>query len=1059
MIRQLVMLVVVAGLAGDARRGDAEPSVAPPDPPALAEARRLGVQVEQLEKQGKFAEAMPLAEQSLSLREKELGAMHPDVAASLNSLADIHRSLGQYAKALPLFTRALDIRETVLGPRHPDVAETLTDLAMVYLEQNASAKAEPLLTRALEIREKALGPRHLAVAYTLSNLAGLYWQRGAYAKAEPMFVRVLEIREKALGPMHADVADTLNNLGGIHLEQGAYAKAEPLFAHALEIREKALGPMHPDVGYSLSNLGTLYLRQGAYAKAEPVLVRALEIREKALGPMHPEVATSLNNLANLYNTRGAYGKAEPLYLRALDIKEQTLGPMHPRVAASLINLGVLYATQGLFDKAEPLYRRALDIDEKSLGAMHPNVANDLHNLAGLYLEQGAYDRAEPLYLRALAIWEKTVEPTSPRIATCLGNLAALYTDQGAHGKAESLYLRALGIDEKVLGPAHPDVAKHLVGLARLHRAQGVPERAQPLLARAVEIREAQLRAELARLSEPRRRALITTLDTETASVVSFHVDAMPASAPALELALTTVLRRKGRILDSLAETQATLRGHLTPTLRARLDQLAEARGELSRLLYSAPDPRRAAAIAASRARVEALEAALGAASLEFRAQSAPITIAKVQAALPRGAMLVEFVRYRRFALGTVQQRAAPDRYVAYLVTRQGPPRWVALGDAAAIDAAVDAALAELHVAPTTAAGVALQALDELVVAPIRDRLSGVSHVILAPDGKLNLVPFEALVDSQGRYEVEQRLFSYVTSGRDLLRLAVPHAPRSPGVIVASPDYGAVPSPAAPGTGSFAPLAGAAAELDALRRFFSTAPVIGAAATKQALAALRGPAILHVATHGFYTRDAAAMRARPAPVSATASAASTPLSQRGLVLNGGPPPSQSQPTDDPLDGLDQAGLAMAGANRGADGIVTAREIAGFDWWGTKLVVLSACETGVGAVPSGDGVYGLRRAVVLAGAEAQVVSLWNVSDSSAQELMREYYGELARGTGRAEALRQAKLRLLRQPRYAHPHHWAAFILAGDWTPLDKRVFPQRGWHASPAARSDRTISSRR
>ena len=151
--------------------------------------------------------------------------------------------------------------------------------------------------------------------------------------------------------------------------------------------------------------------------------------------------------------------------------------------------------------------------------------------------------------------------------------------------------------------------------------------------------------------------------------------------------------------------------------------------------------------------------------------------------------------------------------------------------------------------------------------------------------------------------------------------------------------------------------------------------------------------------------------------------------------------------------------MAGANRGADGIVTAREIAGFDWWGTKLVVLSACETGVGAVPSGDGVYGLRRAVVLAGAEAQVVSLWNVSDSSAQELMREYYGELARGTGRAEALRQAKLRLLRQPRYAHPHHWAAFILAGDWTPLDKRVFPQRGWHASPAARSDRTISSRR
>ena len=147
--------------------------------------------------------------------------------------------------------------------------------------------------------------------------------------------------------------------------------------------------------------------------------------------------------------------------------------------------------------------------------------------------------------------------------------------------------------------------------------------------------------------------------------------------------------------------------------------------------------------------------------------------------------------------------------------------------------------------------------------------------------------------------------------------------------------------------------------------------------------------------------------------------------------------QLQQPDDPLDGLDHAGLAMAGANQGAEGIVTAREIAGFDWWGTKLVVLSACETGVGPVPSGDGVYGLRRAVVLAGAEAQVVSLWNVNDSSAHEMMRAYYGELFRGAGRGEALRDAKLQLRRHARYSHPHYWAAFILAGDWTPLDKRV----------------------
>ena len=1045
MIRQLIISVAVVILTWGARSAGAQPSAAKPDPQALAEAKRLSTRAEQLQEQGKFAEAIPLAEQSLSLRENELGPMHPDVAASLNSLGDLRGLLSEFAKAVPLLTRALSIREHALGASHPDVATSLNSLANIYTASGEYGKALPLFVRALAIREKALGPMHPDLADTLTNLAELHLEQGAYGKAEPLLVRALHIREKASGPSPR-LADILTDLGGLHFEQGEYAKAEPFFVRALEVREKSLGPMHPDISNSLNNLGNLYREQGAYAKAEPVLVRALDIRERALGPTHASVATTLNNLALLYDIRGAYAKAEPLYLRALDIREKTLGPMHRLVGASLRNLAALYTDEEAYGKAELLYLRALDIDEKALGAMHPDVALDLNNLAWFYSKQGANNKEEPLFLRALDIWEKALGPRHPRVSAALHNLALLYTDQGAYEKAESLCLRALDIDENMLGPMHPDVAERLNGLARLYRARGANDKALRLLSRAAEIREAQLRTELAQLSESRRRDLMATLRTETTSLVSFHADAMPTSASALDLALTTVLRRKGRILDSLAETQATLRSHLTPGLRAQLDQLAHARTELSQRVHAPPDPKdagaRAAAIAASRARIEGLDAALSTASLEFRAQSAPITVAKVQAALPRGAMLVEFVRYQPFVRGVVAQRRQPDRYVAYLVTRQGPPRWAALGDAAPIDAAVDAALAALHRASTAQPHrAALQALDALVFGPIRTQLTDVSHVILAPDAKLNLVPFEALVDPQGHYEVEQRLMSYVTSGRDLLRLTAPRAPRSPAVIVASPDYGPMPSPSVPGTVSFAPLAGATAEVDELKRFFPAAPLTGAAATKRALAALVGPAILHVATHGFYTRDPAAAVPQPAAAPATGGLSSTAVAQRGMVLNGGGAVPQPQKPDDPLDALDQAGLAMAGANQSADGIVTAREIAGFDWWGTQLVVLSACETGVGATPSGDGVYGLRRAVVLAGAEAQVVSLWDVNDSSAQVLMREYYDELARGTGRAEAIRQAKLQLLRQPRYAHPYYWAAFILAGDWTPLHKNVLQQR------------------
>jgi CHAT domain-containing protein len=543
------------------------------------------------------------------------------------------------------------------------------------------------------------------------------------------------------------------------------------------------------------------------------------------------------------------------------------------------------------------------------------------------------------------------------------------------------------------------------------------------------------------------------LQKETNRVVSLHADTMPSSAQARETALTTVLRRKGRILYSIADNQLNLRAHLTPALRDKLDQLTEASTELSTRLRAPFDPRtaasRAAAITTLRTRVEELESALNAASAEFRVQSESITIAKIQAALPRGAALVEFVHYRAFDPRQAQPQQE-ERYIAYILPWRGNPQSVALGESAPIDASIDAVLAAMHQGTSPdVTKAALQHLDTLVFAPLRDHLTNVSHVILSPDSKLNLVPFEALVDPQGHYELEQRLVSYVTSGRDLLRLTARRAPRSSATIVAAPDYGPPRSPALHGLGTFRPLAGAAAEAAELPAYFvQPRTLTGDQATKAALAGTVGPAVLHLATHGFYARDAAATPTSSNESSASASASSTPpafatsLDSRDIYVDGDEFSSlPSPPSEDPTDALDRAGLALAGANVRPDGIVSARELASYDWWGTQLVVLSACETGVGAVPSGEGVYGMRRALVLAGAESQVVSLWNVSDSSTRELMRAFYGELARGTGRAEALRRAKLQLLRQPKFAHPYYWAAFIPAGDWTPLDPHLLKQQ------------------
>jgi tetratricopeptide (TPR) repeat protein len=322
--------------------------------------KELNTQVAQLYQQGKYAEALPIAAESLKVAEAAFGPDDARVAVALSYFALLYDHQGKYAEAEPLYQFALRIREKALGPDHPDVATTLNRLAELYLHQGKYAEAEPLLHRALRIDEKALGPDHPDVATTLNNLSALYYEQGRFAEAEPLLRRGRRGRGNTLGPDHRDVARSLNNLAVLYNDQGKYSEAEPLYQRALRIWEKALGPYHPDVAVSLDNLASLYVDQGKYAEAEPLFQRALRILEKALGTDHPDVAISLNNLAVLYNKQGRFAEAESLFQSALRVREKALGPDSPDVATSLLSLAELYLDQGKYAEAEQFYQRSFD---------------------------------------------------------------------------------------------------------------------------------------------------------------------------------------------------------------------------------------------------------------------------------------------------------------------------------------------------------------------------------------------------------------------------------------------------------------------------------------------------------------------------------------------------------------------------------------------------------------------------------------------------------------------------------------------------------------------------
>ncbi len=976
---------------------------------ALQEARRLSAEFLGLYRARKYDEARPLVEHALEIREKALGPEHPAVAVSLNNLANLYHNKGDYTRAEPLHQRALGIREKTLGPEHPNVAASLNNLANLYHDKGDYAKGELLHQRALAIREKSLGPEHPAVAVSLNNLANLYRAKGDYARAEPLFQRVLPIWEKALGPEHPNVAASLNNLASLYSNKGDYARAEPLFQRALGIREKTLGPDHPDVAVSLNNLANLYHNKGDYTRAEPLFQRALPIWEKALGPEHSNLATSILNLAGLYISKGDYTSAEPLHQRALTILEKTLGPEHPSVALSLNNLALLYYSKGNYAKAEPLHQRALIILEKTLGPDHPDVALSLNNLALLYYSKGNYARAEPLYQSALAI------------------------------------------KEKALGPEHLAVATSLRNLARLYAAKGNATQAVAFQSRANTVSERNIVLNLATGSERQKLAYLALFSGQTHQTLSLHVQSAPDDLQALHLALTTLLQRKGRSLDAMTDIIAPLRRRASPQDQALFGQFADVLSQLASLTFRGPGAANPAAYRAQlqqlEERREKLEADLSIRSAEFREQLQPITLATVQAAIPKGAALVEFALYVPFDVKS--RSSGPSRYVAYVLPSQGKPLWVDLGEAAIIDRAVAALRQTLRDPSRTDVKTLARALDEKVMQPVRKLLGETRTVLLSPDGALHLLPFAALVDERERYLVERYSFSYLTSGRDLLRLQSRLPAKPEPVIVADPVFGERagvtlaqrrdveirPDPQPSATHSigldriyFPQLPATAGEAQAIKTILPQATVFTREqATEAALKQISSPRILHVATHGFFlqdietkladTRDVVLLGDGPTglPVGFGGAQLENPLLRSGLALTG-------------------ANLRQSGPNQEDDGVLTAMEVAGLDLWGTKLVVLSACDTGVGEVKNGEGVYGLRRALVLAGSETQVMSLWPVSDAGTRDLMIEYYKALQRGEGRAEALRQVQLRMLKRKDRSHPFYWASFIQSGEWANLE-------------------------
>jgi CHAT domain-containing protein len=610
--------------------------------------------------------------------------------------------------------------------------------------------------------------------------------------------------------------------------------------------------------------------------------------------------------------------------------------------------------------------------------------------------------------------------------------------QRRYDKAIPLAVRALAISEKALGPEHPETATTLTNLASLYHATGAYAQAEPLYERALVIQEKNTTRFLLSGSEARKQAYLQKLTSDIFAYVSFSISV--SGRQAIALGLTSVLHYKGRVLDAMSDNVARLRQSVRPEDRALFEQLAGVAQQLSTLTFQdlgnlPPDTyrRRLDDLAQQH---ETLEAELATRSAEFRQQLAPISVAAVRQAIPAHAVLVDWFRYRPLEFKAQGETLwGKPRYLTYILKPDGEPVAMDMGDAAAVETLIREFRGAVSDPSRTDVRELATEVFEKLFKPLLPYVGNTEHVLIAPDGALNLVPFAALLDDQGEYVATRFEITYLTSGRDLLRVASASSVRGNPVVVANPAYDASADVVAPGSDVpkatrvahvdgtvqvFTPLPGTAAEAQALKALLKLPDhqvLTGVHATEAQLKHLHGPRILHVATHGFFLRD------QPTAVGALKPVGFAQVQPPVLVI------------ENPLL---RSGLALAGANQrrsgtNDDGILTAFEAAQLDLRGTELVILSACETGVGEVQNGEGVYGLRRALVLAGAQTQVTSLWKVADDATKDLMVEYYRGLLKGEGRSGALREVQKAMLASQDRWHPYYWAAFVPIGNWAPL--------------------------
>jgi tetratricopeptide (TPR) repeat protein len=1025
----------------------------------LAEAKRLNhVEAFQLHQRGKYSESAILLEKALAVRRRLLGEEHPQTAETYQNLAHNLGAQARYTDAGAFYQKSLDLCQKLLGEEHPATASSYHNLGANFYDQGNYAEAGLLYQKALHLYRKLLGEEHPNTTTSYNSLANNFHAQGNYAEAGVLWQKTLAVHRRLLGEEHPKTARSYTSLGSNLDSQGKYAEAEVLLQKGLDLHRKLLGEEHRDTAVSYNNLAINLDAQGKYAEAGALYQKSLDLRRKLRGEEHRDTANGYNNLGSNLKAQGKYAEARVLLQKALDLNRKLLGEEHPNTAYSYTSLGGNFHAQGKYTEAGALYQKSLDLHRKLLGEEHLRTAENYGNLAFTLTAQGKYAEAEESWggaCRVFAIARLRSSKTGfDRAAfTTQSPMPFLTACQARNGKPllawqnlEASLARGL-LDEvtRLSRPMSADESRReqelLAKLDQLDRKvlglvtaknkdKAKSEELEKLLVRRRQTGEelAKMEAVVAARQVYDLRRIQSRLSADAAWVAWVDIKGAP------------------KWKDPNGEHWACMLRHSGPPVWVKLPGSGD-KGvwtkdddELpGRFRKAVSDP---AATSAAELKIlkEKLLAQRLAPLAQYLAAKDGLPAVRRLVVVPVGVMA-----------GVPLEALSDDRIVSYVPSgtmwarlqeaKDGfkiRPTLLAVGDPAFRRPEKDVAYSGpppkagifiMKVLPgSNAAKNGIKDQDVLLQYGVT-KLENPASLLSAIKEQINNAAVDLTVWRAGK------TFT-VKVPQGPLGIQV-HKEAAEQVILAQRDAERVIR--ASRGADFTPLPGSRAEVEAIAKLLpkdATLKLLGSQASEQKLADLaeRGELkkyrYLHFATHGEVNSHVAF--------------------QSAIILAQGQLPEPAE--------------ALRGKNF-IDGRLTAAEL--MNWkLDADMVVLSACQTGLGQPAGGEGYLGFSQALFKAGARSLVVSLWKVDDTATSLLMVRFYENLLGGRAglkapmaKAEALTEAKrwLRNLTAKKaetlaknlppverigtvkgrplattarpYEHPYYWAAFILIGD------------------------------